>query len=119
MPIIIHGKTYNLPGDAGERNITMGEQNLIERQFKKPFEKIVAPLNVSEKAKKSLSETKQDELEVAGREVFLIMVWIARRRAGEDLTFDEAANVSIDEIEIVENDVDPLEDQDKVLEKES
>lgn len=119
MPIIISGKTYKLPGDSGERNLTMGEQLIIEREFKRPIEKMFAALNVSAKARKSLSEAKQDELEIASREVFLIMVWIARRRAGENLTFDEATNVAIDDIEVVENDADPLEDQVEVSEKES
>jgi len=111
MPIKIEGKTYNLPGDNGERGITMGEQNLVERQFKKPIEKMFSVLNISSKARKSLSEEKQDELEVASREVFLAMVWIARRRAGEDLTFDQAIDVEVEAIDVVENDADPLEVQ--------
>lgn len=108
MPVKIEGKIYNLPGDAGERGITMGEQNLIERQFKKPIEKMFAIFNLSDKARKSLSEEKQDELEVASREVFLAMVWIARRRAGEDLTFEQAVDVEVEAIDVVENDADPL-----------
>jgi hypothetical protein len=111
MPIRIDEKIYNLPGDNGERGITMGEQNLIERQFKKPIEKMFSVLNISTKARKSLSEEKQDELEVASREVFLAMVWIARRRAGEDLTFDQAIDVEVELIDVVENDADPLEVQ--------
>jgi len=111
MPVRINDKIYKLPGDTGERGITMGEQNLIERQFMKPIEKMFGIFNVSEKARKSLSEEKQDELEVASREVFLAMVWIARRRAGEDLTFEQAIDVEVEAIDVVENDADPLEDQ--------
>lgn len=112
MPVIIEGKTYKLPGDDGERGITMGEQLLIEKQFKKPIEKMFAVFNMSEKARKSLKGDKLDELEVQSREVFLAMVWIARRRAGEDLSFEQAIDVPIDAIEVVENDADPLGEQD-------
>ena len=111
MPVKINDKIYNLPGDNGERGITMGEQNLVERQFKKPIEKMFAVFNISAKARKSLSEEKQDELEVASREVFMAMVWIARRRAGENLTFDEAVDVEVELLDVVENDADPLGDQ--------
>lgn len=111
MPVKIDGKIYNLPGDSGERSITMGEQNLLEKQFKKPIEKMFAVFNISDKARKSLSEEKKDELEVASREVFLAMVWIARRRAGEILTFEQAVDVEVELLEVVENDADPLEDQ--------
>lgn len=112
MPVRINNTIYKLPGDDGERGITMGEQNLIERQFKKPIEKMFAVLNISQKARKNLPEEKLDEIEVAAREVFLAMVWIARRRSGENLTFDEAIDVEVESIDIVENDADPLEDQD-------
>ena len=111
MPVKINGQIYKLPGDSGERGITMGEQNLLERHFKKPVEKIFSIYNISEKARKSLSEEKRDELEVASREVFLAMVWIARRRAGEDLTFEQAIDVEVEALDVVENDADPLEDQ--------
>ena len=50
MPVKIEGKIYNLPGDSGERGITMGEQNLVERQFKKHIEKMFAVFNISDKA---------------------------------------------------------------------
>jgi len=119
MPVRIDNKIYKLPGDDGERGITMGEQNMIERQFKKPIEKMFSIFNMSAKARKSLSEEKQDELEVASREVFLAMVWIARRRAGEDLTFEQAIDVEVEAIDVVENDADPLEDQAEQLEIES
>jgi len=111
MPVKINGQIYKLPGDSGERGITMGEQNLIERQFKKPIEKMFSIFNISEKARKSLSEEKRDELEVQSREVFLAMVWIARRRAGEDLSFEQAIDVEVEAIDVVENDADPLGDQ--------
>jgi hypothetical protein len=119
MPVKINDKVYKLPGDDGERGITMGEQNLIERQFKKPMEKMFSIFNMSEKARKSLSEEKQDELEVASREVFLAMVWIARRRAGENLTFDEAIDVEVEALDVIENDADPLEVQAEQSETES
>jgi hypothetical protein len=119
MPVKINDKVYKLPGDDGERGITMGEQNLIERQFKKPMEKMFSIFNMSEKARKSLSEEKQDELEVASREVFLAMVWIARRRAGENLTFDEAIDVEVEALDVIENDADPLEVQAEPSETES
>jgi len=111
MPVRINEKIYNLPGDSGERGITMGEQLLIERQFKKPIEKLFSVFNISDKARKSLSEEKRDELEIASREVFLAMVWIARRRAGEDLSFDDAIDVEVEALDVVENDADPLEVQ--------
>lgn len=118
MPVIIEGKTYKLPGDEGERSITMGEQLLIEKQFKKPIEKMFAVFNLSDKARKSLKGDKLDELEIQSREVFLAMIWIARRRAGEDVSFDEAIDVEIDAIEVVENDADPLGERDDPSEKE-
>jgi hypothetical protein len=119
MPVRINEKIYNLPGDSGERGITMGEQLLIERQFKKPIEKLFAVFNISDKARKSLSEEKRDELEIASREVFLAMVWIARRRAGEDLSFDDAIDVEVEALDVVENDADPLEVQAEPSEIES
>jgi hypothetical protein len=39
------------------------------------------------------------------------MVWIARRRAGEDLTFEQAIDVEVEALDVVENDADPLGDQ--------
>jgi hypothetical protein len=119
MPVKINGKNYKLPGDDGERGITMGEQHLLERQFKKPIEKLFTVFNISDKARKSLPEAKLDEIEVASREVFLAMVWIARRRAGENLSFDEAVDVEIDLIDVVDNDADPLEVQGKASTKKS
>ena len=119
MPVRINEKIYNLPGDSGERGITMGEQLLIERQFKKPIEKLFSVFNISDKARKSLSEEKRDELEIASREVFLAMVWIARRRAGEDLSFDDAIDVEVEALDVVENDADPLEVQAEPSEIES
>ena len=119
MPVRINEKIYNLPGDSGERGITMGEQLLIERQFKKPIEKLFAVFNISDKARKSLSEEKRDELEIASREVFLAMVWIARRRAGEDLSFDDEIDVEVEALDVVENDADPLEVQAEPSEIES
>ena len=53
MPIKIGETTYKLPGDSGERSLTMGEQNLIERHAKRPLEKVFAPVNISAKARKS------------------------------------------------------------------
>lgn len=108
MPVKINDTIYKLPGDSGERGITMGEQMLLEKQFKKPIEKLFAPLNITDKARKSLSEEKRDELEIASREVFLAMIWIARRRAGENLSFDEAVDVEVELLEVVD-DADPLE----------
>ena len=119
MPVRIEGKIYKLPGDDGERGITMGEQYLLERQFKKPIEKLFTVFNISDKARKSLPEAKLDEIEVASREVFLAMVWIARRRAGENLSFDEAIDVEIEALDVVENDADPLEVQGKPSTKKS
>jgi hypothetical protein len=119
MPVRIEGKIYNLPGDSGERGITMGEQHLLERQFKKPIEKLFTVFNISDKARKSLPEAKLDELEVASREVFLAMVWIARRRAGENLTFEEAIDVEVEAMDVVENDADPLETVAEVSKKKS
>lgn len=119
MPIKLNGEIYKLPGDDGERGLTMGEQNKIERQFKKPIEKMFDIFNLSEKARKSLSDEKRDELEVQSREVFLAMVWIARLRKGENLTFEEAIDVEVELLEVVENDADPLDNQAEQSENES
>lgn len=108
MPIKIDGKIYKTPDDAGERGLTMGEQLMIEAKFKRPLEKLFANANISPKAFKSLSEERKDAIEVEMRQTFAIMVWVARCRAGEDVTFEEANNFETTSFEMVEDDADPL-----------
>ena len=109
MPIKIDGKIYKTPDDSGERGLTMGEQLMIEREFKRPLEKLFANVNISAKAFKSLSEERKEAIEVEQRQTFAIMVWIARRRAGEDVTFAQANDFETDKFEFIEDDADPLD----------
>jgi len=108
MPIKINDKTYKTPEDSGERGLTMGEQLMIEREFKRPLEKLFASASLSPKAFKSLSEERQEAIEVEQRQIFAIMVWVARRRAGEDVSFIEANDFETDKFEFIQDDVDPL-----------
>jgi hypothetical protein len=108
MAIKIDGKFYKTPDDSGERGLTMGEQLMIEREFKRPLEKLFANVNISPKAFKSLSDERKDAIEVEQRQTFAIMVWIARRRAGENLSFIEANDFETTSFEMVEDDADPL-----------
>lgn len=108
MAIKIDGTIYKLPSDDGERGLTMGEQLMIEREFKRPIEKLFGNLDLSAKALKSLSEERRDAIEVQQRQTFAVMVWVARRRAGEDLSFTEANDVELENLDIVEDDADPL-----------
>jgi hypothetical protein len=108
MAIQIDGKTYKLPTDDGERGLTMGEQLMIEREFKRPIEKLFANMDISPKAFKSLSEERRDAIEVEQRQTFAIMVWVARRRAGEDVSFVQANDVELVNLELLEDDADPL-----------
>jgi len=108
MPIKIDGKIYKTPDDSGERGLTMGEQLMIEREFKRPLEKLFANVNISPKAFKSLSEERREAIEVEQRQVFAIMVWVARRRAGENVSFIEANDFETDKFEFLEDDADPL-----------
>ena len=108
MAIKIDGKTYKTPEDSGERGLTMGEQLMIEREFKRPLEKLFANVNISPKAFKSLSDQRKEAIEVEQRQVFAILVWVARRRAGENLSFIEANDFETNNFEIVEDDADPL-----------
>ena len=108
MAISIDGTIYKLPSDDGERGLTMGEQLMIEREFKRPIEKLFGNLDLSAKALKSLSEERRDAIEVEQRQTFAVMVWVARRRAGEDLSFTEANDVELENLDIVEDDADPL-----------
>ena len=98
MAVKLNGKTYFLPGENGQRTLTLAEQRKIERAFRKPIEKILSVIELTEKQIKSMPEEKQDEIEVQRREVAQIMIWVARLRAGEDLTFDEATDVEISEL---------------------
>ena len=102
MPIKLNDKIYPMPGDDGQRSITLDEQRLIEREFRRPLEKIMAVSNITEKQFKSLSEEKQDEVEVQRREVALILIWVARMRAGEKLSFSEAVDIEVSELEQIE-----------------
>lgn len=102
MPISINGTTYFMPSDDGQRGITAKEQMLIEREFQRPLEKLFGASSVSEKALKGLSEEKKDAIEVEKRLAFLVMVWISRLRAGENLTFEEATDVELEKIVPVE-----------------
>jgi hypothetical protein len=113
MPFKIADKVYPLPGEAGTRSITLEEQRLIEREFRRPLEKVMAVTNMTEKQFKSLPEDKQDEMEVQRREVALIMLWIARMRAGENLSFSEACDVEADQLSEVQAAIydDPKDDQ--------
>lgn len=108
MPIKIDGKIYKTPDDSGERGLTMGEQLMIEREFKRPLEKLFANVNISPKAFKSLSEERREAIEVEQRQVFAIMVWVARRRAGENVSFIEANDFETEKFEFLEDDADPL-----------
>jgi hypothetical protein len=108
MAIKIDGKIYKTPDDSGERGLTMGEQLMIEREFKRPLEKLFANVNISPKAFKSLSDERREAIEVEQRQVFAIMVWVARRRAGENVSFIEANDFETDKFEFLEDDADPL-----------
>ena len=108
MPFIINGKTYPSINDANVKGLTMAEQMMIEREFKKPLEKIFAGLDISDKAFKSLSEDKQNEIILNQRTATFIAIWVARVRSGEKLSFMEAIDVELDGIEIVD-DADPLD----------
>lgn len=108
MAISIDGKIYKTPEDSGERGLTMGEQLMIEREFKRPLEKLFGNVNISPKAFKSLSDERKDAIEVEQRQVFAILVWVARRRAGENVSFIEANDFETSNFEIVEDDADPL-----------
>lgn len=108
MAIQIDGKIYKTPQDPGERSLTMGEQLMIEREFKRPLEKLTANANISQKALKSLSDERREAIEVEQRQLFCIMVWVARRRAGEDVSFIEANDFETDKFEFLEADADPL-----------
>jgi len=109
MAIKIDGKIYKTPEDSGERGLTMGEQLMIEREFKRPLEKLFANVNISPRAFKSLSDERREAIEVEQRQVFAIMVWVARRRAGEDVSFIEANDFETDKFEFVQDDADPLD----------
>ena len=98
MPIKIGDKVYPLLNEAGQRNLTAREQMLIEREFKKPIEKLLGSASVSEKALKSMTEEQRDALEVEKRVAFYVMIWIARLRAGENLSFNEATDVEFEQI---------------------
>jgi hypothetical protein len=108
MAIKIDGTIYRLPSDSGERGLTMGEHLMVEREFKRPLEKLFTSANISQKAYKSLSDERKDAIEVEQRQIFAIMVWVARRRAGEDVSFIQANDFETDKFELVEVDADPL-----------
>jgi hypothetical protein len=110
MPIKINGTTYSLPSDDGERSITLHEQLLIEKEFKKPMEKLFRFTSISDRTLKSMSEEKQDEVEIERRLALFVMVWIARLRAGEKLTFDQATDFELNSLDMSEDssDADPL-----------
>jgi hypothetical protein len=110
MPIKINDTTYSLPSDDGQRSITLHEQLMIEKQFKKPMEKLFRFTSISDKAFKSLSEEKQDEVEIERRLALFVMVWVARLRAGEKLTFDEATDFELNALNFEDDpgDADPL-----------
>jgi hypothetical protein len=111
MPISINGKTYALPTDDGQKSITAREQMLIEREFKRPMEKLFAGSSIPEKALRAMSDEKRDAIEVEKRLAFLLMIWISRLRAGENLTFEEATDIELDKLLTVEDaeKSDPLE----------
>lgn len=110
MPIKINGINYQLPSDDGQRSITLHEQLMIEKQFKRPMEKLFRFTSISDRALKSMSEEKQDEVEIERRVALFVMVWIARLRAGEKLTFDEATDFELNQMDMSDDssDVDPL-----------
>jgi hypothetical protein len=69
---------------------------------------LFANVNISPKAFKSLSDERKEAIEVEQRQTFAIMVWVARRRAGEDVSFVEANDFETTSFEFVEDDADPL-----------
>jgi len=110
MPIKINGVVYPLPSDDGQRSITLHEQLLIEKEFKRPMEKLFRFSSISDRALKAMSEDKQDEVETEKRLALFVMVWIARLRAGEKLSFTEATDVELSELDMSDDDgdADPL-----------
>ena len=111
MPININGKIYALPTDQGQKSITAREQMLIEREFKRPMEKLFSGSAIPEKALRAMSDEKRDAIEVEKRVAFLLMIWISRLRAGENLSFEEATDIELDKLIAVEEPEksDPLE----------
>jgi len=69
---------------------------------------LFANANISPRAFKSLSDERKEAIEVESRQTFAIMVWVARRRAGEDLSFAQANDFETDKFEFLEDDADPL-----------
>jgi hypothetical protein len=110
MPVKINGTTYLLPSDDGQRSITLHEQLMIEKEFKRPMEKLFRFTSISDKALKSMNEEKQDEVEIERRLALFVMVWIARLRAGEKLTFDQATDFELNALDMSDDssDADPL-----------
>ncbi|MEA5454471.1 hypothetical protein SPF06_07035 [Sinomonas sp. JGH33] len=67
-------------------------------------------------AAEGLTDEQKEELFIEAMDdpdflgVFIAMIWLARRHAGEQLSFDEAASFEFDELEMVADEQDPKEE---------
>ncbi|WP_422934982.1 hypothetical protein [Sinomonas sp. P47F7] len=60
---------------------------------------------LSEEEKEDLFMEVVDDPDFLG--VFIAVIWLARRHAGENLTFEEAGDFDIDSLEVVDDEPDP------------
>lgn len=103
MKLKISGKLYDV--EAGAAKATLQTLLVMQRDYGINMQQL------AETAKRM--QGIKDPNEVLGDpellQAFLVMVWLARRHAGEDMTLEESSNVPIDELELIVEEGDTAE----------
>ena len=99
MPLIIKGKSYPMPAEAPEPNLTGKEIMTIEDHFGLDGLRLMSCLSGSTPGK-GYTQAK----------ALWSLAWVAMTRAGEVLSIDDVLNdVSIDDIDVMDEEPNPTE----------
>ncbi len=100
MKLKISGKLYD--PEAGASKVTLQTLLVMQRDYG------INMVQLAEGAKRMQAIKNPNEVfgDPEMLEAFLVMVWLARRYAGEEMTLEESSAVPIDELELVMEDGD-------------
>lgn len=104
MKLKISGKEYDV--DAGASKATLQTLYVMQRDY---------GVNMAELAEKAERfKDVRDPRQLLGDpdllEALLVLIWMARRHAGENMTLEESGSFPVDELEFVGEDVPPEPD---------
>lgn len=103
MKLKISGKLYDV--EAGASKATLQTLLVMQRDYGINMPQLAAAAGRMQ----GITDPNQVLGDPELLQAFLVMVWLARRHAGEDMTLEESSNVPIDELELIVEDGDVQE----------